>query len=571
MKQSMDCLIEALETADGYRSQSLVILEYLESNGVVRKVKEESSLAAKDFAVECGQNLDNYYTVWEFLLQESGCSKYYDNQVHGSVCTKDMCCNILQAVKEGKIEVSSEGAEAFAKSFIDVIDLIFPEGQSDNLDVYIHQMEDFGGLKFDANSGKPSLYQIRKYRKGLILLLITTLFESVNMSAAINVFKKYSNKYGLRFRSIFVHVPEDLFDNKLEDLSDFDLRYLLAGIDAEQTNLHRRREAYLKTVRRLCDAGWIFESDTTRINWNLLKEISELNDTFILKGLNEEQRYYLSILAREYDEFAYKPQEFQKYDGEYKKFIDCLRQKIDQILTDRENEYEKKLLEDFNKGENRFNKIEKRKLFIDFLKACEKCQQYANYKNFSYNNIDFDALYAKVEKNEEIVKRIAVAQYRFSKIEDLDFGEGDFTNLIAVQVKVIERYLKEVIAQKMVGKTIYSQYNFKSGESKAKISHQIDKNDSAETLSSRSFSIELATAAFIAGSIGWEYCRDNEKIKNDFFTSKADGGFIAWRDSVRNGYFHIHPVENMDKAREIHYKTAFCLMKCIYLLQSLTR
>lgn len=582
MKQSMNDLVKALKTTDGYRNQSLAILEYLESNGVVNCEKKKVSEEAKAIAAMAGQDLADDYTVWEFLLKEPSCTEYQDCHVRGAKCTENMCLNILQAVQEGKIKVPSDEAEAFVSSFISVIDLIFPEGQSDNINIYLFQDVDFGGLNFDPNNDRPSLFQIRWCRRELFVSLIKTLLNGVNMNAAINVFKKYSNNYGIKFRIIFVNLPKDLF-KKLKDLSDFNLRYLLAGIDAEQTNYHNRRNAYLKTVNKLCDAGWKLKSNTSCINPELLEEISDLNDTFRIKGLNENQRYYLSILVREYDEFSFKPKGFSNYNRTYVDLLGDLHQNVEKILTDRknekiltdrENEYEKRLLEDFNKGESKFDDNELKNLFIAFLKTCEKCVEYGeDYKKFDYNNINYEALYEKVKNNDKIVKRIAAAQSKFSKVEDMELGEGDFTNLIAVQVKMIERYLKEVIAQNMTEKKIYSYYNFDTGEGGEKAKkYKIKVGDSAETLSSNDFiSIELATAGYIVSKIGWDECKDDKTKGNDFFYKSENNNLTAWRNSVRNGYFHIHPVENMDKVREIHYRTAFCLMRCIYLLKPLER
>lgn len=592
MKQSMNDLVKALKTTDGYRNQSLAILEYLESNGVVNCKKEKVSEEAKVFAAMAGQDLADDNTVWEILLKKPSCTEYEDCNVRGAKCTENMCLNILQAVKEGKIKIPSDEAEAFVSDFISVIDLIFPEGQRDNINIYLFQDVDFGGLKFDPNNDRPSLFQIRECRRELFVSLIETLLNSVNMSVAINVFKKYSNKYGIKFRSVFVNALKDLFDNKLapedllkkikdlfkklKDLSDFDLKYLLSVIDAEQTNYHNRRNAYLKTVNKLCDAGWKLKSNTSCINPELLEEIYDLKNTFPEKGLNENQRYYLSILVREYDEFSFKPKGFPNYNKKYGDFLGDLRQNVEKILTDRENEYEKRMLEDFNKGESKFDDNELKNLFIAFLKTCEKCVKYGeDYEKFDYNKIDYEALYEKVKNNENIVKRIAAAQYKFSKVEDMEFGEGDFTYLIAVQVKVIERYLKEVIAQNMTGEKIYSYYDFDTGEvgKKAK-KYKIKVGDSAETLSSKKISIELATAGYIVSKIGWNECKDDETDEtkeNDFFHEPGNNNFIAWCNSVRNGYFHIHPVENMAKAKEIHYRTAFCLMRCIYLLKPLER
>lgn len=568
MEKSIDSLVEALKNADGYRNQSLAILEYLESNGVVNCKKEKVRQEVKALAAMAGQKLADDYTVWEVLLKESSCTEYEDCHVRGVVCSKNMCLNILQAVKEGKIKVPSDGAEAFISGFISVMDLIFPEGQRDNINIYLFQDVDFGGLNFDPNNDRPSLFQIRECRRELFVSLIETLLNSVNMSAAINVFKRYGNRYNLNFRSLFVHLPEK-FSEEIKGLSDFDLRYLLAGIDAEQTNSIRRKVSYLRTVKKLCDAGWNLNANTSCINPELLEEISDLNDTFIIKGLNENQRYYLSILVREYDEFSFKPKGFSNYNRLYGDFLGDLRQNVEKILTDRENEYEKKLLEDYNKGENKFDDNELKNLFVAFLKTCEKCVRYKGYNEFSYNEIDYEALYEKVKKNKAIVKRIAAAQHRFSKVEDMELGEGDFTNLIVVQVKVIERYLKEVIAQNMQGQEIFSYYYFKNGTGNGD-SYKIKNNDSANELSS-GFSIELATAGYIVANKGWESCRDDKKKKNDFFCTNDSSNFNVWRDSVRNGYFHIHSVETMDKAREIHYRTAFCLMRCIFLLKPLCR
>ena len=197
------------------------------------------------------------------------------------------------------------------------------------------------------------------------------------------------------------------------------------------------------------------------------------------------------------------------------------------------------------------------------MKESEKCKKYPTF-NFSYKP-NYEDLYNKVKANDKIVRYVSGAQNQFSKIENIDLGEGDFTNLVVVQVKVMERYLKEVIVQKMVGQRIYTKYDFSNGMPSGKYKI-ISSTDTADDLSSF-FNIELATAQYIIH----QFFFNNNPTNYFSRINKNDNSFTSWVSKVRNGYFHIHPVKNMEEAREIHYKTAYSFMKCIYLLDGLVR
>ena len=58
MKKSLNDLIETVKELDGYREQSLAILGYLKSNGVVCKEKIKISEDAEDLCALAGCSLD---------------------------------------------------------------------------------------------------------------------------------------------------------------------------------------------------------------------------------------------------------------------------------------------------------------------------------------------------------------------------------------------------------------------------------------------------------------------------------------------------------------------------------
>lgn len=603
MVEKFKIYVNDISNVTSYREKSLILLEYMEKEGIAYKDNED---------------------YWQFNLKETMHREYWDQHIYGLASLCNMCNNILQAINENKIEISPEEIEEFVSSYINLIEYSFPEGQNDNEKVYIYQSVDYM-VKFDPDH--PSLANIKESRRDLFISLIQMLVGKSYYDLAMRVFKTYNKKYGIRFRSFFISIT----NFKFETLSDFDLKYILSEIDAEIENIPNREKFFLQAVKKFYDSGVLLKSPIDKISKELIEEINYINNNFcnvyaeeffrdrlvksdldvhlrqqLLKGaieiklvsmvdkiiqeeekastvtldtnfkkqllseqkqkntpynswLNPEQRYYLSIIVREYTELLSSYSSLKVMRVGYYKSLVNLSEVIKGILKSREEEYMKNI---FN-GSSNLTDSELKKLFIDFLKESEKCKKYPTF-NFSYKP-NYEDLYNKVKANDKIVRYISGAQNQFSKIENIDLGEGDFTNLVVVQVKVMERYLKEVIVQKMVGQRIYTKYDFSDGTPSGK-NKIISSTDTADDLSGF-FNIELATAQYIIH----QFFFNNNPTNYFSRINKNDNSFTSWVSKVRNGYFHIHPVKNMEEAREIHYKTAYSFMKCIYLLDGLVR
>lgn len=261
---------------------------------------------------------------------------------------------------------------------------------------------------------------------------------------------------------------------------------------------------------------------------------------------------------------------------------------VDKLIAVGEKEEEEKLLNEISN----ISAEEKRDLVIRFLKCCEECQDSSYgqpYTSYPYVNIDYDALYSKIEKNSAIINILAASQKRFESFKNLNVFGGDFTFMVVNQIKVVERYLKEIIVQHLVGTQIYSSYKNKNtlfdNAKQRKIYEEnngtscivVKPTNGIEVLCSKSknsISIQLATCMHIVSNF-FEELRDDGTIEHLDSTFNEKNQAIptlnTWKSTVRNGYFHVHLVESTKDAIVVHNKTAFCLMRCIFELKGLKR
>lgn len=299
------------------------------------------------------------------------------------------------------------------------------------------------------------------------------------------------------------------------------------------------------------------------------------------KEICEEINYLHSLIDREYlclmivDNYHQQLSSSLEYVN---KLIECA-----------EKEEEEKLLNEISN----ISEEEKRDLVIRFLKCCEECQDSSYgkpYTSYKYEKINYNSLYAKIKNNSTIIDILAASQKRFEKFENLNVFGGDFTFMVVNQIKVVERYLKEIIVQHLVGTQIYSSYKNKNtlfdNAKQRKIYEEnngtsyivVKPNSGIEVLCisnpNKSISIQLATCMHIVSNF-FEELRDDSTIEHldSTFNDKnqAIPTLNTWKSTVRNGYFHVHLVESTKDAIVVHNKTAFCLMRCIFELKGLKR
>lgn len=500
------------------------------------------------------ENYDDSYKMkfWKLYtdLGEPVVDKYYENQIEGYVCTKNFCSYILAFFKYNRRDKLTP---LFIDDFINLIETIYPEGINENFKLYYYQAIDYSLQKFDKNN--PSLIQIKEVKKYLFENLIKSCIKIGMFLTALSLFRNYSGRYGIQWRTILVNLYQD--GNKLIEyskISDFDLRYTLLGIKTELNFSKSREFEFLKTIKK---STITFKSDINKISNELIKEIRDYDDRFLDLKFGERQRYYLSILCREYTEFL-NPESNKAYVA-WLKYNEKI---IDDELDKREGNYRKIIASHLGDGEVEYYAKE-------FL------------KNGNHDNYNVDILYKKIEKNKLILTDLAACQKRIQLAcssyhddsSDLIFN-GDLTFLVSCQIKNVERYLKEIIAQNLVGETIYSMYGKDYKKTVNSKAYMVKNGDTAESLSSKVFSIELATAANIV-YINRAICKSKDVKVNDvesYFNYKNGNNaksFTKWKDSYRNGYFHIHHVASMQEAEKVHQETAFCLVECIHLLTEL--
>ena len=458
-----------------------------------------------------------------------------------------------------------------------MINNIFPCGglQNSYNITYSCQNDDFD-VHPDYNTDKPSLLNMKKFKDNIFNQLLRSLFACGFAKEGIMFYKTYFSKYNIEVRTLILELFNSV--NNFDDFSTNDLRYLLNLVKSEYAiteNNSNWKIHFFKTLKKYCECGGKIETSMSEENIDqIMKEIHQISDTWrsplykyaLLHIENEELRYYLSILDREYYAIWYMEKNTK---GIYLEFINYIVAILDKKIEEQEKNYLKEILD--------YSENDLKPLFIKFLKSCEKCKSLPEFHDYDFNNIDYEKLFNKVKSNTDVIKRIVAAQNRLDKLVELNLTDGDFTYLVVSQIKVIELYLKLVISANMKGEKIYSDYNFMTGQACNPKKCLIINENNAQKLISGKFKIQLATASYII-NINKQLCFENYHLNKEddlFFnpipekTNFNSRLFKFWIDKTRNGYFHTHPILTINDALEINYKTAFCFYRVIDLLKGI--
>ncbi len=399
------------------------------------------------------------------------------------------------------------------------------------------------------------------------LILFLKLFEAESLESASSIRWEQFVKESIEFQNELKIDKENSEGFFVIPTPDLDVKEI-------EHNINNLLSADLKTI----------ENDNYHEMYKFYQDLWAFYGIFSWVRISNKTKYFLSLLIRDYPELYRKESYNTSSDPNtyssslYKMTITM----IDERLDDIDKKRTEKLLEEMNSIEK--EEIERYcKSFFATIQVGDKIEK--------LDEASVNKLYTKfsgMKGGEDLVKLIAGAQKFIEPYEKIDQTlAGDFTKLIVTQVKVIERYLKSVIISNMTGEKILSKYNFKQAyDSNLKSESKtpfiiIGEGMTWENLSrqnkagiTNSISIELATASYIIQQ-NMDKVKDKNAKEEDFKAffdvqkeyDKRIRSFLYWKDDVRNGYFHSHPIKTLGEALAIHRKTAYCLAKCIELLK----
>lgn len=568
---------------DGEELEEPVPLDFLE---VLSKLKEQ--LDVKSF------------------INKNEVTEYNKRSFNDYKVTKNLLLCLFNAIENRIIVFKKSEISKIKSLLLDLISALYPEIQIINTEVYKYQLNDY---KIDNDL--LSLITLNEYRGELIKSLVT-LFGNVGyVEIASHLYMKYSSQYNISPLTLYYSVVDSVtriynyrVNNKQAKIKNEPTKntliYLCKVINSyvNKNSQELRLFIFDKLLKLYINSIMEFNIPKCYIellNYNVNAEILESklfqnvkdclmknNDSWMQENYlvnNQEARFYLSMIIRGYGDLLLDSNKTFSIQG----FI--------KVLEDYINLYS---IVEISKIINlkTFSEKEKKELVIDFFKSMELCKEYDGYLNYDYSEIDYEEIYRSIEKNSTITQYIASAQYNINNhIKTLDYlgmdTNNDWTSLIVVQVKAMEQLLKEVIAQNCVGKRISTRYQFERRNNN--IFHRetgdtfnIPNGANFYTLSKNikrnsryiSVSLELATAQYIIYHEYPELCfKHNSFEERKYFNHENEElcSLNKWISLVRNGYFHTHPIESLDKALEIHNKTAFTFVNCVKNLKRLQR
>lgn len=299
---------------------------------------------------------------------------------------------------------------------------------------------------------------------------------------------------------------------------------------------------------------------------------SEMKEKYILLKENyaflENEFYNANIIIDKITE------KFKKYHS-YNLMVQVY-DALEKIYNDRIDKNSQNNLND--KGLT--NKKKKEYIINFFLDANNQAENYREkYGEFKISISDAENLYKSIEKNEKIINGLSTGEMIYiENINNPYFMNGDYTTLIANQVKIVERYLKEVLVQ-LYPKNIW---RFKRNRD-----NKVEKECKISFLDA---CLSELTADYLSISRNYEnkfdlYNENNIKIEknkpknknvmelgpinlaleevnkaNNLFGNTLNSELIQ---KVRNGVFHIGQIDTMEEAKDTHSKLAYWFARCI--------
>lgn len=452
-------------------------------------------------------------------------------------------------------------------------------------------------------------YNIFFTSRTLYDIIINEIFYNTNQVDEVelaNIIEKWSYSFTLFVRE---ELSKEIYlDLKLDENKEKMIKILLDQI-SNYFEYHKEQLANSFTDVELLDNIYDFiekiKSEDSFLNYSDLymfldKYPSKFSELFIF---DPKKIFLFNSIKVEYGRLL---------DFEFRQYLngsDESKKLISEVIQNRiDNYYEDQIINILKSQYDKFSDEEIEKYTISFLNRNEYKFEDGNIR--SINSDDVKKLYSRIKNNKDLCLIMAYSEKVFEKyyqIEENLIG-GDFTSLVVPQIKAFERYLKEVIVNvsyknnktNLYVDTTKTNYNL-SWNSKVEVTRRnkvhfmeydnknsikIDDKTTSYNLSFRKDE-KLNRLNHVNVSIGQaiEFIRNNysefknndseitfrESIFNGFNgqSDRSNDIYKYWVSKVRNGYMHVHAINELDRAKEVNNNTAYWILRAMMELESL--
>ena len=249
-----------------------------------------------------------------------------------------------------------------------------------------------------------------------------------------------------------------------------------------------------------------------------------------------------------------------------KDFIDAIDAHLEKLIDINISNTTKLILKNFNDDDIKYY-----------------CKEFLNRNEFENKKIypkDIDAIYKKLDDFDEIKKIIATSEILSMPYKHItsDLINGDYTNIVACQIKLIERYLKEVILRCAIKHNFDLEENLNKKlyfvrHDDGKVSNRNYLNVKKDTNLSSITNNKSSTLKFEIGSCislianNKDYFLENPQqksvfdLKNDIVVTSYF--YKNWVSIVRNEYMHIKPIKSLKEANLIAKNTSYWFLMIV--------
>lgn len=320
------------------------------------------------------------------------------------------------------------------------------------------------------------------------------------------------------------------------------------------------------------------------------EKIHDLDSKEFQEKLEEFLKDYGSLnyekIKKEQNEFDFYLEKIKEIYNENKKLkqIIELEDEIINELKKREDNYVKSILV----LSDNYDDESKKRILKNFFKLGYEKTKESEVKNIKFRNSNVDDLIndiiKKIYSNNTLVNQIVAGEHIFNKLDEIEINnelQGDYTFLVASQIKSVERFIKESILKNLIGEEFINKNNeiYEIAVNKKLDDLRIDGDKVL-------YCAELGTLDYYLSNCFLEVDNDFKKRKNKIFDSRRlvnNGYSIFYKKNirsttkfykefvseVRNGHFHTSLINNINEARYFRKETAFWLLCVICELKGI--
>lgn len=447
-----------------------------------------------------------------------------------------------------------------------------------------------------------------KYREEVIKNLVTLCFCQKQFDIAIDLFIKYKTPFNWNITTLDLCTREaksawglytpDKYESLIYEYfnnTPLNKLFILQQLVDEHKSLFDLEDIIPKCVYVFKKIFYIIEKETTCVNnEKFIKKVKSLSSNSSLEDLVEiatSQELHTLIDALSYITFEHPEMksavkhwlgiyifEFRDFFLEYSHRHE--RNYIRDALSKSINERTTKELELLSKQSAKLSENDKEFYVKQFFLSSKDIEEYKssihNYSEiYPILNRQLETIINKIKNNNTIYNCIAASQFMLlnSKIDaENESLIIDYSGLVMPQIKLIERYLKEILVQFYPEKIykIFDKLNCEKIEFKKECYANLTAEDLSGNLDNLASTDNFTSNYFDLGSTSLAlqkiYC-ENKYYKGIFYSKTTPSTYTDFQEKfvkkVRNGYFHIHIVDNYKEALILSQKTAYWFIKCI--------